>query len=350
MNSKKWNLFVLIGTSAILLLLAAVTALIDPFLHFHKPLNFLEYPLKDERYQNDGIARHYDYDAIITGTSMTQNFKVSQLNELMNVTAIKTSYSGASFHELAQSIDRALGYRSDTKLVLCSLDGSRILYPADKDEYEGYPDYLYNKNPFDDVKYLLNKDVIPKTIAVLNYTRAGELTPTMDTYGSWHQYMTYGKDIVLQSVAPLPEISEEVILSDTDLQMAYANIENNFLKLAMEHETTDFYFFIPPYSIVYWEALHNTKQLNAQMTLEKMAVEILLQAENVHIYSFSHRIDWIENLNNYTDSLHYSADINSEILKCIAAGESELTKDNYVKYFESVKKLYEEYDYSRIRN
>ena len=35
----------------------------------------LSYPLVNERYQNNGIARHFDYDSVITGTSMTGEFQ-----------------------------------------------------------------------------------------------------------------------------------------------------------------------------------------------------------------------------------------------------------------------------------
>lgn len=348
MKAKNWNILVLVGTGAVLLILAVVTIVIDPFLHYHKPLESLEYPLKDERYQNDGIARWYEYDAIITGTSMTQNFKASELNEAMGVTAIKTSYSGASFHELTESIERTIGYNPNVELVLCSFDGSRMLYPAKQDEYEGYPHYLYDNNPFNDVEYVLNKEVVPLTIAVVNYTRAGEVTPTMDTYGSWAQYKTFGRDSVKTTLAELPVIEEEIKLEEEDITLIRENIEQNFLAMAQRHPEMEFYFFIPPYSICYWEALYNTKQINAQLDTEMLAIEILLQAHNVHIYGFSDRMDIVSDLNNYMDSQHYSDAINSEIIQMIAQGKGELTLDNYQEYYQQLREIYLNYDYSTI--
>lgn len=348
MKAKNWNILVLAGTGAILLLLSVMTIVIDPFLHYHKPLESLEYPLKDERYQNDGIARWYDYDAIITGTSMTQNFKASEWNEVMGVTAIKTSYSGASFHELTESIERAFGHNSNVKMVFCSLDGSRMLYPAKDDEYEGYPDYLYDENPFNDVEYVLNKEVVPMTLAVVNYTRAGEVTPDMDTYGSWAQYKSFGAESVKATLAVLPDVEEEIKLSEDDITMICENMEQNFLAMAQRHPETEFYFFIPPYSICYWEALYNTKQLNAQLETEMLAIEILLQAKNVHIYSLSNRIDIVGDLNNYMDSQHYSEEINSEIIQTIARGEGELTLENYQEFYQQLRELYMNYDYSTV--
>ena len=65
-----------VKTLAVVLLVCVVlcctlVVTVDPFFHFHKPVSSLSYPLVNERYQNDGIARHFDYDAVITGTSMT---------------------------------------------------------------------------------------------------------------------------------------------------------------------------------------------------------------------------------------------------------------------------------------
>ena len=211
MKAKRWNIIVLTGSLAILLMLTVVTAVIDPFLHYHKPLDFLEYPLKDERYQNNGITRHFEYDALITGTSMTQNFKVSEFEELWDVKAVKASYSGATYYELNKHIRLAMEYHPDIKYVLCSLDGSRLIAPAEGYAYDGNPEYLYDDNPFNDVKYLLNKEVVPKTIAVVNYTRAGEVTPTMDEYGRWNQYMTFGREAVVNSFTLQPVREDEVV-------------------------------------------------------------------------------------------------------------------------------------------
>lgn len=69
----------ILGTLLTLAALAGITIYVDPLFHYHAPLGSLQYPLYDERYMNDGIVRHFDYDAIITGSSMTENFKTSFL-------------------------------------------------------------------------------------------------------------------------------------------------------------------------------------------------------------------------------------------------------------------------------
>ena len=194
MKAKPWNFLVIGATVLILALLAAATAVIDPFLHYHNPLPFLEYPLRDDRYENDGMARHYSYDSVLTGTSMSMNFKCSEFDALWDAQSLKIAYSGATFHELGENLRRCYSYRPKLRYVVCSLDGSRLNAPADGDAYTGYPVYLYDNNPWNDVYYLLNKEVVPKTLAVINYTRAGEKTPDRDLYGNWAQYKSFGRD------------------------------------------------------------------------------------------------------------------------------------------------------------
>ena len=346
MKSRTWNKCVFGGTLVILGIVAVITIAIDPFLHYHKPLPFLEYPLKDERYINDGMSRNYEYQALITGTSMCQNFKTSEFEELWKVPAIKIAYSGASYHELNANIKRALEYNSELKYVMCSLDGTKLNSPADYDEYSEYPEYLYDNNPFNDVSYLLNKDVVPKTIAVINYTRAGEVTPTFDQYGSWSQYKTFGKEAVQASYTRLEPMAEELVLSEEDKKMIKENIEHNYLTTAKDNEDVEFYFFFPPYSICYWDALYRTRQLSAQLQAQEIAVELLLSADNVHVYAFDDCVKITGDLSNYTDTLHYGEWINSYIIQSIHEGKGELNKDNYKEYFEYIKTIYSTYDYS----
>ena len=346
MKAKPWNFLVIGATVLILALLAAATAVIDPFLHYHNPLPFLEYPLRDDRYENDGMARHYSYDSVITGTSMSMNFKCSEFDALWDAQSLKIAYSGATFHELGENLRRCYSYRPKLRYVVCSLDGSRLNAPADGDAYTGYPVYLYDNNPWNDVYYLLNKEVVPKTLAVINYTRAGEKTPDRDLYGNWAQYKSFGAATVLKDVTLLPVSEEELYLTPEDLETISDNVTQNFLQLAQEHPDTEFYFFFPPYSVCYWDSLVRSRQIGAQLKAQELAAQILLTAENVHVFDFSKRTDITGNLDYYTDPLHYGESVSSELLRCMSAGECELHGEETAAYYQEVRSLYENYDFS----
>lgn len=196
----------------------------------------------------------------------------------------------------------------------------------------------------------MNKEVALKIIAVLNYTRSGQKTTTMDEYGSWSQYKSFGKESVLASFNLIEEREEEWKLTEEDIEQIQENVYQNFVKLAEQYPDTNFYLFFPPYSICYWEALVRTKQLNAQLEAQKMSVEMLLAADNVKVFDFSYRIDITENLNNYTDTLHYGEWINTKILQMMAEGEGLLTRDNLEEYYNILREMYSTYDYSSYRN
>lgn len=350
MKASVWNRLVLGGTIGILLFVATATIIIDPFLHYHSPLAGLEYPLLDERYQNDGMARHFSYDALITGTSMTQNFKPSEFDELWGTESIKIAFSGGSYKEIDENVRRVLKYNDHVRYVLRSLDSGMLNQPAEYNAYEGYPYYLFDSNPFNDVQYLLNKEVVPKTLAVINYTRAGNRTPDRDEYGSWSQYMVFGREQVFSYYRDLGEFEEEFELSEEDYANIRENVQKNVLQTAKDNPQITFYLFFPPYSICYWEALVRTKQLKAQISMEEMTVQILLEAENIKIFSFAENTELAANLDNYTDSLHYGEWVNSDILRWMKEGEYQLTSENYEAYFDKIIKIYSEYDYSDLYN
>ena len=158
--TKVFTLICLVG----LIVVASSTIFIDPFFHYHKPRSEFYYPLKSQRYQNDGILKHFDYDSIITGTSMTENFKTTEFDELFDTKSIKVSYSGAKFKELNDAIKVAYSSGKNVKYVIRSLDLYNIAIDKNsaRNDLGEYPVYLYNDNLFDDAKYILSKDTFFK--------------------------------------------------------------------------------------------------------------------------------------------------------------------------------------------
>ena len=53
----------------------------------------------------------------------------------------------------------------------------------------------------------------------------------------------------------------------------------------------------------------------------------------------------VTNLDNYSDWAHYSADINSRLLRDMQAGEHRLTRETCKDYWQAVEKFYTAFDY-----
>ena len=59
--------------------------------------------------------------------------------------------------------------------------------------------------------------------------------------------------------------------------------------------------------------------LDALLTLRGVCYDALSGFDNVTVYDFSAREQWVLDINNYKDTLHYGQWINDEIVACIAA-------------------------------
>lgn len=367
MKGKTWIVSWLILVILTLSVLASWVYKIDPYMHYHKPdTSKYYYILDNERSQNDGIVRHFDYDAIITGTSMTENFRTTQMDEIFGVNSIKVSFSGASYKEINDNLVRALESNSDIKIIVRGLDYGRILDDKDimRNELGNYPTYLYDDNLFNDVNYVFNKDVIFGRAYMMTVANDEEgFVPgitSFDDYARWQEYYSFGKKTVIQSILKnVKEKSYQVHLSDDKIEnhlsleekeIIKGNITQNVTELADKYPNVDFYYFFTPYSIMYWRELVMSGEIYRQIEAEQYVIELILEHENIHLFSFNNRTDITTDLNNYKDIYHYGEWINTIILNWMYRGEYLLTKDNYIDYLADELSFYTEYDYDSLIN
>ncbi len=343
------------GLTAVLLSgIGLLTIYVDPFFHYHKPLSGFAYQLRSgERYLNDGITRHFDYDAVITGTSMTENFKTSELDRLFGVHAIKVPYAGGRYKEVNDNLRKAFTESGNgIKIVVRGLDLQLI--NADKDEKREdivYPDYLVNDNFFDDVRYLFNKDVFfQETVQTCILTAGGYAMKSFDAYSNWMQSAVFGKDHILQYYPERKgggKIQKNKLTEEDRLRIA-ENLSQNVTSVIRENPQCEFYYFFPPYSILWYHSEILNGGFYKNYEIEKIAIETLLAFENVRLYSWNDQFDLTTNLDLYRDATHYHEDINSQMLSFMKAGKGRLTVDNYETYLQKCYRFYSRYDYERI--
>lgn len=350
-KSAKWVTAFLLSLVLILAVLGGFTAFIDPYFHYHAPRDFVKYELKNERYQNNGIVKHFDYDAIITGSSMTECFKPSELDELFGVNAVKVPYSGGSFKEVNDNLVVATKYNPDIKMIVRCLDGNRLFDHADQLDYTNYPDYLYDDSVWNDAGYLFNKSVLLTAIQNFHgYIATKSTYFSFDEYNNWSDYYTYGKAAVDASYGreSIEKVEEMLPITREEYEEMDKNIEQNIVRLAAEHPDIQFYIYFSPYSIYYMDFWHRTGMLEKQLTAERYYIEQLLPYDNIHVFSFYTEYEMICNLDNYKDIAHHSGKINSRILAWMKEGKHELNYDNYEEYCNEVREYYMNYDYDAL--
>ena len=347
MKEKRWIYKTILYLAICLGLFGTVMIVVDPYFHFHKPISGISYRLYEERYVNDGIARNFEYDAIITGTSMTQNFKTTEFDLLFDCKSIKLPFSGAGYQEISQSLQRAFSYHDSIRYVLWGLDCDLLVREYDYHNYDEYPDYLYDNNPWNDVNYIFNKDLMYHgSLNNIMMTISGESSTSFDSYSAWE--MESGYDAVMKYYSPVNDILPDEGLSQEERRMVEENVQKNICAVIEQHPDTTFYLFFTPYSIVYWDKCHREGSVSAEIEAQAIAANLILQYPNAKIYCFNHNMELITNLNHYKDTIHFTADISSKILQWIMEGEYELKSNDLIEHERIEKEVYKNYNYQAI--
>jgi len=356
MKVKVWLISWLIIVISVLSVLGFWVYKIDPYFHYHKPeLDTYFYVLDNQRSQNGGIIKHFEYDALISGSSMTENFKTTEADKIFGCNSIKVPYSGGSYKEISDSIKNALEVNDDLKIVIRCLDMIRFCDEADLMRYDlgKYPTYLYDNNPFNDVEYLLNRDVVMGRAYQMTLDNDKEgfepgITP-FDEYSSWQPLCVFGINTVSPDGVTVTE-TEQIHLSEEERAVIRENIELNVTDIADEYPDVDFYYFYSPYSVVAWNEWKTAGTLYKILEAEAYITELIVPHKNIHLFSFNNITDISTDLNNYKDEWHYATWINSLILKWMHDGQYQLTEDNYKEYLKQEYDFYTTFDYASVNN
>ena len=348
MQPKRW----LAGLLGIFLAgLAGCMALViwvDPFFQYHKPLAWFPYLVDNQVNQNPGLAKHMDYDGILIGSSMTASFNTDWFEELMGMKTQKLSYNGSYPKDLSNIMQLVFDAKGDqVKAVYMAVDQST--FSADPEETK-FPvtDYLYDDNVFNDVPYLLNKDVLLDYILRPLADRK-DASDWAELYKPWWTDEYYNKaNVLMYYEAAEEKQEEEALAADYFKDAVEENLQKNILPYIEAHPETEFYIFYPPYSILFWNDVTREKELEAVIGRLEYMTERLLNYENVHVFNFLGKEDIICNLNNYADYMHYHKNVCRYITECFATGENELHPENYGQAFDEIRTLAMSYNYPAI--
>lgn len=322
MKRKTWALLCLAVLLAAFAFLSALVIVIDPFQIYRRAEHYMP-PIDNttQVYANAGIVRHYDYDSAIVGTSVTENFRPSQLDSLFGGRFIKLCTSAGTAYNHALLLNLAFDTH-DMKRVIYGLDV--YSYIADLDETgSAVPMYLYDNNPFNDVQYWLNRSVLGSFLPRCLRTWGQQQDDSIrDSMYCWAGRDDYGRVALYNAQFTQPET---VYPADKYVSDALANLNAHLIPFITEHPGTEFTFFFPPYSAAEWSTMKSKGTLESMLTLRGVLYDALCTYENVAIYDFAAREDWALDLNNYKDTLHYGQWINDEIAACISRGEYVVT-------------------------
>ena len=157
-----------------------------------------------------------------------------------------------------------------------------------------------------------------------------------------------GKPGISQTYQRSDEILPMETVTEGTKERVRKNITENIVNLVNKYPDTQFLLFYTPYSALYWESIYRDGTLEKQLELEAIATELLLECDNVKLYSFARETQITGEVNLYRDKEHYVAEINDCIMTWIARDYGRLTKENYQELIRWEYDYYMNYDYDRL--
>ena len=344
LSSAQWLRRFLALVLAVLALLAVLVYIIDPYYHYraydHK------YKL-DKIFSVPGVVKNYDYDAIIIGSSMTQNFDMDSFRRELGQNPIKATMGGMDAPEMAALLQLAQGAGHAENYYLC-IDCS--LLTSDEAE-QRFPAYLMDENPFNDYRYFWGYEVwmrfIPLNLALLAADRLGIPLPqrfqdarSIDKMGEWAYRYTFSKERVLEVYAR----SDNGGASNVDMRATAADPMAQCRKFleGLDLSRGNVVLFFPPYSALFWYDMEQEGRLESYFEAKRYFIQQVSAYDNVSIFDFQ-GADFNTDLDNYMDMTHFSPQSNDALVRCFASGEYRLAPDQLreteTKILQNVEKL-----------
>lgn len=327
MNIKKWSNYFIINIIIFICAIMCFNYIIDPYQHYRKATIYSFDYSGSQRYLNPGLAKNYDYNSVIIGTSMTENFTLNKTRNLMNK-PIKLSIAGGKSYEFKYVLDIAFSKNEKIETILLGLDVYSFL--NDK-KYSNLPSYLYDDNIFNDYKYLLNLKTLKSSFNVL-FSVKNDKNKIEENYNHMFEWQINNqKKFNLNNLITNwndRDIKFNHKKSLWDLNQLKNNLDNNLYQLIVKNKDTKFIIFFPPYSILTYKDWQEKEILDTILKFKEYIYSKLIFLENVYLYDFQIAKDVTHNLNNYKDITHYSQDVNYWIIDQIYSSNFLLNSYN----------------------
>ena len=215
----------------------------------------------------------------------------------------------------------------------------------DKENTWEAPTYLFDENLYNDVHYLLSKDTFFWYIPdILRAARRGtrRMRGQGDTCGEtmssgaerWRWGFTSGLN------------SRPAVAADALLGPAQENLDHVLARVDAHPQTT-FTFYLPPYSILFWDMTIREGELEATLTMHERVLEGLISRPNVRVFYFMDDQALITDLDQYSDHIHYSPDVCQELARRLLE-EEPMTAQEIASRMEAFRDFLSTYDFESL--
>lgn len=307
----------------------------DPFFVYHTPIGGLKEVQKIPQYQVSGVLKNLDYDGVLLGSSTVMSINSTKLAEKYNCRKVVKAVGNSA---AAPTIRYYLNLSLDTHRLKYVFYGLDVFSFHNDPRMSPLPDevlYLNNHNPFDNIEYLLNGEILADKIPDMVYTSLKDNYDPGTCY-SFNQWLTPGPGSVLDSYNPdgaksVPSNGELYQFEDVKANIAALD------EVVKNNPGTKFVFMTPCYCIMWWVRAYNCGLLDAYFHTLDYAFSVLLQNSNVEIYAVNfNNKEVITDMYRFADVIHGSPEITEMMLKELGNPQQQITLANYKQHIEKL--------------
>jgi hypothetical protein len=324
----------LLAAAAIpLLALGAFNFYVDPFQQYRAPATpRFWHPL--QRYITPGLAKRGGYSVVLIGSSMFESFRNSDASRLLGGRAVNLSLSAISAYEQGLVIDLAFR-QAKVKRVVLDLNVNTFAGPPNhRWVADPLPLYLWDSNPFNDVRYLLSLDTLARSRDLVEHRPGGpEYFEVPDMPWSWAKKLEFSAKATVHGLDPANLNLRYNQPSRTVAEMM-ANFDANILPRLQAHPETRFDLVHPPYSILVWADFEQRKQVDVTLEWKRQLFGRVNGMSNVAIHDFQ-SAPVTEDLSQYKDMYHFGIPVCAWMLEQLRTDSYRVTAESLPGLLES---------------
>lgn len=321
-NKYNYKRFILLTSVLTIIALAGIgltSYVVDPFFQFRaKP---------DSRYflnpwlVNGGLAKNYDYNTIILGSSMVQNYDLTILRKKdPNVKPLKLSSGGMNNEEMKYIY--SFIKKDSLQSIIIALDIPQLNLGF---EEVRFPRFLYDNTLKNKLEYLYGYETCirftPIDLILPLYLKdkdMNELSPAYRMKTDINQIgnNSYENDYSADHVKQLYLAGTTVSIQNQDGMEERMRSKLDSLLASMEidkYKHVDYTFVLSPYSALYWYHTIREGYYNQFVDFIHYLNQSVARYDNAKLMFFFD-LDEITNLNYYTDVSHFSPTLSDKVL------------------------------------
>lgn len=335
-KTKEVLLFILKGIIVLILALMPGVFMVvkfDPYLFLGtQPKPYIYIP--NERFQIPGMARHEEYDTVILGTSMIENFSERYASQKLNANVIRLPINASYITEQKYVLDIAQKYR-DIKTVLWAVDYRTVdinhgeIYSKNN---VVFPKYMYDENPINDWRYIIDHNNFFWALKQFRMRKTGinpfdYMKTDREILNTWN-WKTFSRELITKDYKDLYEGRKSVYdkINNLPVEIVKEVIDKDLIESIRKYPDTDFVLFFAPKSILWFKLLDQMGILEKKLEVLTYIVDEASKLPNVEIYNFQNQYQFTENLDIYLDITHYNNTANKFMIDAIS--EKKLITDS----------------------